>query len=211
MPFDYGSVTLNYDSRRLDVPPNTWEDLLDPRLKRSIILMNPSTSSPGRNFLLFTIAEFGEKKYLEFWEKLKPNILTITAGWSEGYGLYTEGEAPIVLSYDTSPTYHIMYENEDRYKNVFLGGKAYAQIEVAGIIRGAVNPEYGRRFMDFIVSEEFQSLIPENQIMYPIHPGIQLPEAFEKTEKPSQLVLLNEETVATRINDWLEAWEETMR
>ena len=211
VPFDYGSVTLNYDSAKLAEPPTSWEELLDPKYKRKIILMNPATSSPGRNFLLFTIAEFGEDGYLSFWSRLIPNLLTVTAGWSEGYGLYTQGEAPIVLSYDTSPAYHIMYEGEERYRNIFLDGKAYAQIEVAGILNGAANPANGIRFMDYIVTEEFQSLIPANQIMYPVHPAVELPEAFRKIQRASQLVMMNENTVSSRIAGWLDAWEETMR
>ena len=58
-PFDWGHIVLNYDSERLSDPPATWEELLDPRLRESIILMNPATSSPGRNFLLLTIAVHG--------------------------------------------------------------------------------------------------------------------------------------------------------
>ena len=37
------------------------------------------------------------------WQQLQPNILTVTPGWSEAYGLFLEGRAPLVLSYTTSP------------------------------------------------------------------------------------------------------------
>ncbi|HKL20395.1 MAG TPA: thiamine ABC transporter substrate-binding protein, partial [Tichowtungia sp.] len=79
IPFDFGNIVLNYDSEALPDPPTTWDELLDPSLRESIVLMNPATSSPGRNFLLLTIAEFGEDGYLDYWEALEPNILTITS------------------------------------------------------------------------------------------------------------------------------------
>ncbi|MAG14098.1 MAG: thiamine ABC transporter substrate-binding protein [Spirochaetales bacterium] len=211
IPFDYGSVTLNYDSELLESPPESWDDLVDPRFKGQIILMNPATSSPGRNFLLFTIVEFGEDKYLEFWKNLKPNILTVTAGWSEGYGLYTQGEAPIVLSYDTSPAYHLHYEKTDRYKNIFFEGKAYAQIEIAGITNGAKNVNAARMCIDFIVSKTFQDLIPLNQIMYPVRSDAELPDAFIQSGSAEIIVNMNEKTVAERFDGWLRGWEAVMR
>lgn len=211
IPFDYGGVTLNYDSTMLPNPPTTWAGLLDPSLKRQIILTSPATSSPGRAFLLFTIAVFGEDGYLDYWRKLKPNILTVTAGWSEGYGLYTQGEAPIVLSYDTSPVYHRQFENETRYENLILEDSAYAQVEVAGIVRGAANLTNARRLMDYLVSLELQSLIPLSQLMYPVHPGVVLPDSFQAVKRAGKLVSLDEKRVAQMLDAWLKAWEDLMQ
>ena len=211
LPFDYGSITLNYDSQLLPEPPDSWQELLDPAYKDKVILMNPSTSSPGRNFLLFTVAEFGESGYLDFWDSLKPNILTVTSGWSDGYGLYTQGEAPIVLSYDTSPAYHLEFEETDRYKNLIFEGRAYAQIEVAGILKGAANLKLAKSCMDHIVSQDFQDLIPLNQFMYPVHPDADLPESFIQAAGATEIVNMDERLVAEKLDVWLAAWEELMR
>jgi thiamine transport system substrate-binding protein len=211
VPFDYGGVLLNVDRKALPRPPTTWEELLDPSLERKIILMSPATSSPGRNFLLLTIEVFGEDKYLDFWRALKPNVLTVTPGWSEGYGLYTQGEAPIVLSYDTSPVYHLQFENESRYESLILGDSAYAQVEVAGILAGARNLENARRLMDYLVSPELQALIPLSQVMYPVHPEVPLPEAFRTVPRAGHLVSLDEDRVAANFERWLREWENVMR
>ncbi|MFP4550823.1 MAG: thiamine ABC transporter substrate binding subunit [Spirochaetales bacterium] len=210
-PFDWGNIVLNYDSEELPNPPQSWEELLDPSLRESIIVMNPATSSPGRNFLLLTIEVFGEDGYLEFWEQLKPNILTVTSGWSEGYGLYTQGEAPIVVSYETSPAYHIAYENTDRYKNLILGDLGYAQVEVAGITKGARNVENARRLIDYLLEAQLQEIIPLNQFMYPVNPEVVLPPAFEQVEKAGRTVTIPVDRVDANFDAWLEAWEEVMR
>jgi thiamine transport system substrate-binding protein len=211
IPFDYGGVTLNYDSKALPNPPTTWEQLLDPSFKRKIILMSPATSSPGRSFLLFTIAVFGEDKYLDFWKRLKPNILTVAPGWSEGYGLYTQGEAPIVLSYDTSPAYHRQFENETRYENLILDDSAYAQVEVAGVLRGSQNLVNARRLMDYLVSPELQGQIALSQVMYPVHPDVSLPDAFRAVKRAGKLVSLDEKKVAEKFETWLKDWEAVMQ
>ncbi|MFP4115255.1 MAG: thiamine ABC transporter substrate-binding protein [Spirochaetota bacterium] len=210
-PFDWGHIVLNYDSEALANPPSTWDDLLDPSLRESIILMNPATSSPGRNFLLMTIAVHGEDGYLEFWERLKPNVLTITSGWSEGYGLYTEGEAPIVLSYETSPAYHIAYEDTDRYRNLIINEAGYAQIEVAGITNGAPNLVNARRLMDFLLTDAVQSEIPLSQFMYPAVDGVTLPEAFEQVERADETLYLPVDRVDASFEQWLADWQEVMQ
>jgi thiamine transport system substrate-binding protein len=210
-PFDWGHIVLNYDSQEVPNPPQSWEELLDPSLRESIIVMNPATSSPGRNFLLLTIEVFGEDGYLDFWEELKPNILTVTSGWSEGYGLYTQGEAPIVVSYETSPAFHIAYESTDRYKNLILGDVGYGQVEVAGITNGARNVENAQRLIDYILEAQFQEIIPLNQFMYPVNPEVELPPAFEQVAKAERTVSIPIEQVDESFEEWLEAWEEVMR
>lgn len=209
--FDYGGVTLNYDTKAVDNPPSSWSDLLDPAFEKSIILMNPATSSPGRNFLLFTILEFGQDGYLEFWAKLKPNILTITGSWYEGYGLYTQGEATIVLSYETSPAYHIEFEDTHRYANIFLDGMAYGQMEIAGIVADSKHRKNAERFMDYLLSADFQREIPLNQFMYPVHNGVELPESFIESRGTRTLVSLNPSDVSKHVESWIKAWEAVMR
>ena len=172
--------------------------------------MNPAVSSPGRNFLLLSIHRFGIDEYLRFWESFKPNILTITATWYEGYGLFTEGEAPIVLSYETSPAYHREYEGTDKYRSLFLDGNAYIQIEVAGIVTGTKNKKSAEKLIDFIISDEFQSEIPLNQFMYPVISSVELPGSFE-TSHSRRLVRLNSNQVDAGIEEWIEDWESVMR
>ncbi|MFW5828568.1 MAG: thiamine ABC transporter substrate-binding protein [Alkalispirochaeta sp.] len=211
VPFDYGNIVLNYDSEALPDPPTTWEELLDPSLRESIVLLNPATSSPGRNFLLLTIDQFGEDGYLDFWRELEPNILTITSGWSDGYGLYTQGEAPIVLSYETSPAYHIAFEDTDRYKNLILNGVGYAQIEVMGVLQDAPNAENAHRAVDFILSPEFQREIALNQFMYPVREDVELPDSFQQLDRPEETAFIDVNTVDERYDAWLDEWEAVMR
>jgi thiamine transport system substrate-binding protein len=65
-------------------------------------------------------------------QKLKGRVLTVTPGWSEAYGLFTKGEAPMVLSYTTSPAYHVIAEKD----GTLQGG---------GLCRGPLHAGRGRR------------------------------------------------------------------
>ncbi|WP_231133426.1 thiamine ABC transporter substrate-binding protein [Capillibacterium thermochitinicola] len=209
-PFDYGYVVFNYDSERLESVPASHRDLLKPEYKGKIVVENPLTSSPGQVFLLTTIALFGEEGYLDFWRALKPNLLTITPGWDEAYGIFTSGEVPLVVSYGASPVYHLIAEGTERYKALVLDGGAYAQIEGVGIVKGTPNLQNAERLVDYILSPEFQALIPENQFMYPVRSDVKLPDSFRVAAQADRLLNLPPDQVAANLERWLSAWEQVI-
>ena len=210
IPFDYGYVVFNYDRERLDKVPKTHRDLLDPYYKGKIIIENPMTSSPGQVFLLTTIALYGEDGYLDYWRRLKKNLLAITPGWDEAYGMYTAGEAPLVLSYGTSPVYHYLYDKTERYQALVLDDAAYAQNEGMGIVKGTANLKGAQQLVDYLLTPEFQSLIPESQFMYPVTSDAKLPESFKVAAEVKRILNLPPEQVAAKLDKWLSDWEKAI-
>ena len=135
MPFDYGHFAVVYDTRAMKEPPKSLDELVNGDPSQKIVLQDPRSSTPGLGFLLWMKSVYGEKA-AEAWKKLEPRILTVTPGWSEAYALFTKGEAPMVLSYTTSPAYHVIAENTERYKAASFAEGHYLQVEVAGLDRG---------------------------------------------------------------------------
>lgn len=199
VPYDYGQFALIYDSQKIPSPPKSLEDLAAPAYRRSIILMDPRTSTPGLGFLAWTMARYGDG-WRDYWKRLAPSILTIADGWDSGYGLFTSGEAPMVLSYTTSPAYHVEYDKTDRYRAAVFPAGHPAQIEAAGILAGAPNPAGARAFMDFMLSDAFQSILPLTNWMYPVVDGVALPASYDFAPKPPLL----EAPVPTQAD--LDAW-----
>jgi thiamine transport system substrate-binding protein len=208
-PYDYGSFSIIYDSKVIDEPPASLEDLTAERFRESLILMDPRTSSPGFGFLLWTIHQYGEM-FPEYWKRLEPSILTISEGWDAGYGLFTNGEAPLVLSYTTSPPYHVEYEDSTRYRAAVFEKGHYMQIEGLGIVDGAPHREAAERFVDFALSEEFQSLLPLSNWMYPVIPSVQLPDSFEFAPQPPKSLNFDSGLIAENRERWLETWRNTV-
>jgi len=204
-PFDHGYFAIVYDSRKLDNIPGNFEELTKPQYKNMLILQDPRTSSPGLGFLLWTVAVYGEK-YVDYWKRLKPNILTITEGWDTAYGLFTSGEAPMVLSYTTSPAYHVEYENTTRYRAVIFEEGNYLQIEGMGIIKGAKNRLNARKFIDFMLTEDFQKEIPLTNWMYPVNPNVELPDSFRYAPRPEKSLSLDTYTIQKNQDKWIDAW-----
>ena len=89
----------------MPTPPTSLDALVNGDAAQKIVLQDPRTSTPGLGFMLWMKSVYGDKSK-QAWSKLKDRVLTVTPGWSEAYGLFTKGEAPMVLSYTTSPAYH---------------------------------------------------------------------------------------------------------
>ena len=166
--------------------------------------MDPRTSGPGLGFLLWTVKIFGDG-FSSYWEKLSPNILTVTEGWDSGYGLFINGEAPMVLSYTTSPAYHLEYENSSRYKATVFREGNYMHIEGAGIIRGTKKRDAAEKFIDFILSEDFQKEIPLTNWMFPVR-DIPLPDSFSAALKPEKSLLIDVFESSEKIEGWIKTW-----
>jgi len=209
IPFDYGFFSIIYDSEKIADPPRSLEDLTEERFRDDLILMDPRTSSPGLGFLLWTIYAYGDN-YPEYWERLQPSILTITEGWDSGYGLFTAGEAPLVLSYTTSPAYHVEYEETDRYQAAVFDKGNYMQIEGMGIVKNAPHRKSAEAFMDFILTEKFQKAIPLTNFMYPVNPQVKLPSSFDYAPKALKSILLDPGDIAGNREKWLSEWTEAL-
>lgn len=206
LPFDWGLFSFVIDTESGIEAPKTLWDLTKPEYKDKVILIDPRTSSVGLGLLMWTISEFGED-YLEWWSLMKENALVITDGWSSAYGLFTEGEAPIVLSYTTSPVYHVMNEDTTRYQAVLMPSHQ-ATIEGIGILKSSKNLENAKKFVDFILTEAQADIAVLNS-MYPVNSDTVLPDAYDYAPRPENMYTTDLE-VAHDLDSYLTAWTEAM-
>lgn len=94
----------------------------------------------------------------EAWQKLAAKTVTVTKGWSEAYGLFLKGESDLVLSYTTSPAYHIIAEKKDNYAAANFAEGHYLQVEVAARTAASKQPELAEKFLKFMVSRHSRML-----------------------------------------------------
>ena len=206
LPFNWGETAFVYDETRLQTAPASFAELLDAPDDLKIVIQDPRSSISGLAMLLWVKSVYGDDSRAA-WEKLKPKILTVTQGWSESYGMFTSGEADMVLSYTTSPAYHIGAEN-DRTKHaaIFPEGH-YFMVELSAQLKGTDQPELAQQFMDFVVSPEFQGMIAEANWSYPAKlPADQQPESFRDLPRPEKTILLDEKQAEALRKPALDEW-----
>jgi thiamine transport system substrate-binding protein len=206
VPFDWGWFAFVYDSRTLQDPPRSLADLVNDPSGPTVVIQDPRTSSPGLGLLVWMKAVFGDDAR-EAWARLSPRIVTVTRGWSEAYGLFLAGEADMVLSYTTSPAYHVTVENETRYRAAIFEEGHGLQVEVAAMVATTDQPDLARQFLAFVTTEGFQATIPEGNWMYPaVVPEAGLPPAFAELERPAVSFLPAPETVEANRRAWIDEW-----
>lgn len=204
MPFDWGNFAFVYDTDRLSSPPSSFEELINSTEDIKIAIQDPRTSTPGLGLLLWMKSVYGDKAG-EKWAALQPKILTVTKGWWDSYSLFLEGEADMVLSYTTSPAYHVIAEGKTNYAAAAFSEGHYAQIEVAAMLKSASQPELARQFMAFIHSADFQGAIPTTNWMYPVTKAA-VPAEFNGLVQPERQFLFTAEDVAKNKSAWVDEW-----
>ena len=204
VPYNYGYFSFVYNEESLKYPPKSMDELINSTDAR-IVIQDPRTSTPGLGLLTWMKALYGDNASNE-WKKLNKKIISVTKGWTDAYyNFFMAGEADMVLSYTTSPAAHIMFEERyDILATTFEEGN-YITIEFAGILNNSKNKDLANKFLNFMLSEEFQSVIPSTNIMYPVTTINDLPEAFDKLEVPN-FIQINPKEINQNKEKWIDEW-----
>ncbi|MGB0396894.1 MAG: thiamine ABC transporter substrate binding subunit [Candidatus Puniceispirillaceae bacterium] len=209
LPFDWGNFAFVYDTTKMANPPASLDALINTKEDIKIAIQDPRTSTPGLGLLLWMKSVYGEDAAAK-WQQLQPKILTVTKGWWDAYSLFLEGEADMVLSYTTSPAYHIIAEGKNNYAAADFAEGHYVQIEVAAMLKSAPQPELARQFLSFMHQQGFQSVIPTTNWMYPVTKS-DLPEGFEGLVQPANSFLFTPDEVAKNQKNWINEWVQSSK
>lgn len=204
VPYDYGWFAFVYDKNKLKNPPKSLKELVESEQKWRIIYQDPRTSTPGLGLLLWMQKVYGDNAP-QAWQKLSAKTVTVTKGWSEAYGLFLKGESDMVLSYTSSPAYHLIEEKKDNYAAADFSEGHYLQVEVAARTAASKQPELAQKFLKFMLSPDFQNTIATGNWMYPVS-NVALPAGFEQLVKPQTSLEFTSQEVAHQRAAWISAW-----
>ncbi|WP_103063941.1 thiamine ABC transporter substrate-binding protein [Actinomyces qiguomingii] len=219
VPIDFGEVCVNVDTvwladHGLEVPA-TFEDLTEPAYKDLFVAINPTTSSTGMAFLLATIGHFGEDGFAQYWKDLVANGTKIDEGWSDAY--YTDftagggdGAYPIVVSYSSSPA-ATLTDDATATTTAAMPRTATRQVEYAGVLAGAANPDGAAAFVAWMLSREVQEAIPDAMYMYPVDPDAALSEELTRFGTTAETpIVVDPDDIAARQQEWLTTWAQAV-
>jgi thiamine transport system substrate-binding protein len=209
-PVDNASVCVNVDTAWFEEhdlePPATLDDLTDPSYRGLFVTPAATTSTPGMAFLLATVGAYGDE-WASYWEDLMANDAKVVKGWEDAYYVdfsFSGGDRPIVLSYDTSPAYTV---KGGRSTTAALLDTCFRQVEYAGVLEGAANPEGAEQVVDFLLSPEVQAALPTTMYVFPVDSSAALPDDWARFAKqPTDPVEVAPEEIAEHRRDWVAEW-----
>jgi thiamine transport system substrate-binding protein len=215
-PIDTASVCVNVDTDWFTEhgvePPQTLEDLTDPAYEGLFVTPGASTSSPGMAFFLATVAEYGDD-WPSYWEDLLANDAKVVDGWEDAYyGDFTQGggkgERPIVVSYDSSPAFTVA---GGRSSTAALLDTCFRQVEYAGVLEGAANPAGAQAVIDWLLTDEVQSALPESMYVFPVSQSAAIPDDWAKFAiQPTAPLSVSPADIAANREQWLSEWTDVV-
>ncbi len=208
VPYDYGYFAFVYNKDKLTNPPKSMKELVETRSDLKVIYQDPRTSTPGQGLMLWMKSIYGDNT-AQAWQQLSAKTVTVTKGWSEAYSMFLKGESDLVLSYTTSPAYHLIAENDAKFATADFSEGHYMQVEVAGKVKGAKHSKLADEFLNFILSDEFQLAMPTGNWMYPVT-DVALPEGFETLSVPDKSLSFTADEVAKMRKTWIREWQSAL-
>jgi len=216
VPIDSASVCVNVDTAWFDAegiePPQTLADLTDPAYADLLVTPGASTSSPGMAFFLATVAEYGDD-WESYWTDLLANGAKVVDGWEDAYyGDFTAGSEtgtrPIVVSYDSSPAFTV---SDGETTTAALLDTCFRQVEYVGVLAGADNPDGAQALIDWLLTDEVQSALPEAMYVFPVMPDATVPADWAKfAPQPTDPYEVAPEEIAANREQWLTEWTDVI-
>ena len=195
-PMDYGILAINYNKEKILNPPKSLKEL--GAMTKQLMVENPKVSITGEEALQWSVALYGEN-WLDFWKELKPAIYSVEPGWSEAFAKFTAGEAPMMVGYATS---NLFFTGEDssKYDSFLLEDGNYIYQEGAALVNKKEVKDGAKKFMERVLSDEFQKIMSEENYMFPVT-NIEVSEGFKNVPTADKTVKLTKEQIEDLIEN----------
>jgi len=213
-PISYGDVCFNYDKEWFETEqvqvPTSLDELT--AMAELVTVEHPATSSPGLAFMLATIEVFGEEGWLDWWSGMRDAGVNVVDSWDTAY--YADftrygGDSSIVMSYASSPPAEVIFAEEplDEAPTGVIEAGCYRQVEYAGILTGTAYPDSAGELIDYMLSVEFQELVPLSWFVFPANDEADLPQEFiDHTVIPTDPTRFEPEVIAENRDHWIDQW-----
>jgi iron(III) transport system substrate-binding protein len=168
-------MLYNTDQVKAAEAPRSILDLTKPRWKGRFAIANPHFGTTSFHAAALFVV-WGDARATAFFQDLKANGAVIAAGNSDvkdrvadgrvAVGILDEDDAVVALR-DKKPVALVIPDQEGPDA---LGTPLMPNAAV--LVQGAPHPEEARRFIDFLVSAEAESILAASDAaQYPLHPG----------------------------------------
>lgn len=160
-------MAYNTELVKAEDAPKTWTDLLDPKWKNKLVLTDGASSASALHWFAALQSTYGK----EFMKKLADQNVLIKTGGAEVGSTLVSGERQVAA----------MITQGHAQRAIGSGGKLRIVIPEEGapmlytvifIPAKAPNPEVGKKFLDFVLSQEAQQMLDSKYFATSLRKGM---------------------------------------
>ena len=209
VPVYFSPMAFVYEKESFEEEPASFGIIQDGKFKKQIVLTNPETCSIGRATLIWSIAAFGKNGYRHFWRSIKENVARTVANYDAAFNMLLASEATVMYGYQSVLFAENECFDENRFGALVPAEGEFNLIFGSGISRDSNNMEIAKRFIDFLISNEFQQMISDETAMFPVNINVKLPTEFTEIAKPKKDFTrkLKQTQLKNDFSVWLNNWK----
>jgi iron(III) transport system substrate-binding protein len=188
-------------------PPQSWDDLLNPTYKNQLQMADARTSGTAvtRIFSVLEVNKRDEEKSFAYLKKLRQNVQVYTKSGGGGtlpVGLGQAGGG-IFFIVDALETKAKGYDVVISFPKEGIGSAA----EAIALIKGAKNPDGGKKLIDFATSAAMQSKLSEHKINFvPANPDVKTDPSLAAVLKGATIFPIDDEYAGANRKRIVERW-----
>jgi iron(III) transport system substrate-binding protein len=166
-----GTLGIAYNTRLVKTPPQTWQDLQKPAFKGAYGIANPALSGTAYMSVALLTKAFG----WQYFEALRANGAKMGKGSGQVVDDTASGDLLASLAVD-----YITLDKIDKGATLALVYPPEMLVipSPITIFKGSPNTEAAKKFVDFVLSKEGQTIIA-NEGTLPVRPDVAVPEKFK--------------------------------
>ncbi len=188
-------------------PPASWDDLLDPAYKNQLQMADARTSGTAvtRIFSVLEVNKRDEEKTFAYLKKLRQNVQVYTKSGGGGtlpVGLGQAGGG-IFFIVDALETKAKGYDVVISFPKEGIGSAA----EAIALIKGAKNPDAGKKLIDFATSAAMQSKLADHKVNFvPASPDVKTEASLAEVLKGATIFPIDDEYAGANRKRIVDRW-----
>ena len=184
------NVAFLVNTKLVKTPPASWADLLKPDYKNAIVYLDPRSTGQGQ--VVAFAAAFGNggsmdnvQPGLDYLGKLSKAGNVLRTVGTTPYAQFLKGEIPIWIGYENDGLKAKYTDGMGDSVAVVMPKEASAAAPYAiSLVKGAPNPNAGKLWLNFIMTEKGQGIFAEGFVR-PSVPGVALPASVADKLPPA--------------------------
>jgi len=160
------SYNTEFMKKKGGAEPKCWSDLLDAKYKDDVQVADPNASGTSYTMLATVVQLMGEEKGFDYLKKLHKNINQYTKSGAAPAKAASLGESLIGITFQHDAV--VMAVQGAPVKIVSpCEGTGY-EIGSMSLVKGARNPESAKKWYDWALTKQAQSLGPDAKVSYQV-------------------------------------------